>query len=371
MLDPRLKTLAHNIINYSCELKKGEKILIEVIGHHLDIAVELVREAYAVGAMPFVNLIDPAVHRALATGATKEQYALAVKWDAARMSDMDAYVGMRGGDNSAQYSDIPGDKTELYNREYYKPVHHDIRVAKTKWVVLRYPSPSMAQMAAMSTEAFEDYYFSVCNLDYSKMSKAMDALVDLMSKTDKVRLVAEGTDLRFSIKGIPVIKCDGGLNIPDGEVYSAPVKDSVEGTISYNTAVRLNGFTYENIALRFEKGKIVEASANDTQRINAVLDTDEGARYIGEFAIGVNPLITKPMNDALFDEKITGSIHFTPGASYEDAYNGNDSAIHWDIVLMQTPAYGGGEIYFDGKLIRKDGRFVIPELECLNPENLA
>ncbi|MDP2891896.1 MAG: aminopeptidase [Bacillota bacterium] len=370
MLDPRLKTLAKNIINYSCGLQKGEKILIEVVGGHMDIAVELVKEAYAAGALPYVNLLDPSVHRALTAGAAGGQYALAAKWDAARMSDMDAYAGVRGGGNSAEYSDIPQDKLDLYNKEYWKPVHHDIRVPKTKWVVLRYPTPSMAQLAGMSTEQFEDYYFGVCNLDYSKMSAAMDALLELLGKTDQVRLTGKGTDLRFSIKGIPAIKCDGKMNIPDGEVFTAPVRDSVEGTISYNTSSRVNGFTYEDIVLRFEKGRIVEATANDTERANKLLDTDEGARYVGEFAIGVNPLITKPMNDTLFDEKICGSIHFTPGSCYDEAPNGNKSAIHWDIVLMQTLDYGGGEMYFDGTLVRKDGRFVMPGLEQLNPENL-
>ena len=117
-------------------------------------------------------------------------------------------------------------------------------------------------------------------------------------------------------------------------------------------------------------GKIVKATANDTERINKVFDTDEGARYVGEFAIGINPYILKPMNDILFDEKIMGSIHFTPGNCYDNAYNGNHSAIHWDLVMIQTPEYGGGEIWFDDVLIRKDGRFVIPELQGLNPENL-
>jgi aminopeptidase len=228
----------------------------------------------------------------------------------------------------------------------------------------------MAQAAGTSTEAFEDFYFDVCTLDYSKMSKAMDSLVALMEKTDKVRLTAKDTDLSFSIKGIPAIKCDGQLNIPDGEVYTAPVKTSVNGYLTYNAPAVYNGYTYENIRLEFKDGKIVKATANDTERINKIFDTDEGARYVGEFAIGVNPFILKPMKDTLFDEKIAGSIHFTPGTCYDNAENGNKSSVHWDLVLIQRPEYGGGEIYFDDILIRKDGIFVIDELKCLNPENL-
>jgi aminopeptidase len=228
----------------------------------------------------------------------------------------------------------------------------------------------MAQMANMSNEQFEDFYFSVCNLDYSKMSKAMDPLAELMNKTDNVKIKGIGTDLSFSIKGLPAIKCDGEFNIPDGEVYSAPVKDSVNGYITYNTPSEYQGYTYENIRLEFKQGKIIRATANDAKRINKVFDTDEGARYVGEFAIGVNPYITKPMKDTLFDEKIMGSFHFTPGSCYDECSNGNESAIHWDLVSIQTPEYGGGEIWFDDVLVRKNGKFVLPGLEVLNPENL-
>lgn len=222
----------------------------------------------------------------------------------------------------------------------------------------------------MSTEAFEDFYFNVCNLDYSKMSRAMNPLVELMNKTDQVKIVGPGTNLTFSIKGIPTIKCDGERNIPDGEVYTAPIKDSVNGYISYNTPTIYQGFTYENIRFKFVNGQIVEATANDTEKINKVLDTDEGARFIGEFALGLNPYINKAIKDTLFDEKITGSFHLTPGNSYDECPNGNQSAIHWDLVCIQTPEYGGGEIYFDGVLVRKDGRFILPELQALNPEHL-
>ena len=237
-------------------------------------------------------------------------------------------------------------------------------------MILRYPNSAMAQLSNMSTEAFEDFYYKVCNLDYSKMGTAMENLVAAMEKTDRVRLVAKGTDISFSIKDIPAIPCAGDMNIPDGEVFTAPVRDSINGVISYNTPSLYQGFTYENISFTFEKGKIIKAVANNTEKINQVLDSDEGARYVGEFAIGVNPYVLNPMKDTLFDEKICGSIHFTPGACYDEAPNGNRSVIHWDLVLIQRPEYGGGEMYFDDILVRKDGRFVTPELECLNPENL-
>lgn len=370
MKDPRIQTLAKNLINYSVKLQKGEKVLIENFGLQRELVVALVEEAYKAGGYPFVSLKDVQVDRALLLGAQHEQFNMKADFEANVMKNMDAYIGLRSGDNISELSDVPDEKQKIQGSTVGKKVHRDIRVPKTKWVVLRYPNASMAQLAKMSTEGFENFYFDVCNLDYGKMSDAMDALVSLMNKTDKVRITGEGTDLTFSIKDITAIKCAGEMNIPDGEVYTCPVRDSVNGTITYNTPSPYQGFTYENVKLTFRDGKIVEASANDSDRINKIFDTDEGARYIGEFAIGVNPYIQHPMQDILFDEKIDGSFHFTPGQAYEDAYNGNDSDIHWDMVMIQRPEYGGGEIYFDDVLIRKDGRFVIPELESLNPENL-
>jgi aminopeptidase len=344
--------------------------LIEGFGVDPMIIRELVRQAHLAGARPFVQIRDHSVIRQLLLNATEEQIDLWAAQDRAMMERMHAYIGVRGGSNISELSDVPAEKMRLYMERYNHVVHSQVRVKKTKWVVLRWPNPSMAQLANMSTEAFEDFYFRVCTLDYARMSEAMNALQDLMNKTDRVRIVGPGTDLTFSIKGIGAVKCDGHRNIPDGEVYTAPVRESVEGVITFNTPSPYQGFTFENVRLEFEKGKIVNASANDTKRLEEILNTDEGARYIGEFSIAVNPYILHPMKDILFDEKIDGSFHFTPGQCYDEAYNGNHSAIHWDMVCIQRPEYGGGEIWFDDRLIRKDGRFVIPELEALNPENL-
>jgi len=370
-MDERIKTLAHNLVNYSCRLKTGDKVYIQYTGQSTRyLAKELVKEVYKAGGVPFIHYTDPQLQRLQIMECTKEQMELMAQVDVLEMSNMDCYIAVRGSDNVSELSDVPAEKMEIYEKYYVTPVHHGVRVPKTRWVVLRYPNDAMAQLSGTSTEAFEDFYFNVCNLNYSRMEEAMQPLVELMNRTDQVRLKGPGTDLTFSIKGIPAIACAGRMNIPDGEVYTAPIRDSVNGILSYNTPSVFQGFTYENICLTFDNGKIVKATANNTERLNKVFDTDEGARYIGEFAIGVNPYILHPMKDTLFDEKIMGSIHFTPGNCYDEAPNGNSSSIHWDLVLIQRPEYGGGEIYFDGVLIRKDGRFVLPELECLNPENL-
>ena len=329
---------------------------------------QIVKNAYAVGAKPYVNIDNSIITRELLLGARKDQLEFMNEYLLHQMKEMNAYIAIRSNSNISELSDVPSEQLNLYSREL-KPVL-DQRVDHSKWVILRYPNPSMAQLAGTSQETFRDFYYDVCTLDYGKMSQAMNPLKKLMEKTDNVQIKGPGTDLTFSIKGIPAVKCSGECNIPDGEVYTAPVKNSVNGVITYNTPSEEQGFTYENIQFEIENGKIVKATANDNTRINALLDTDPGARYFGEFALGVNPYILHPMKDTLFDEKICGSLHLTPGEAYDDAPNGNSSAVHWDLVLIQREDYGGGEIYFDDKLIRKDGRFVIPQLEGLNPENL-
>jgi len=369
-MDPRTLALAKNLINYSADLQAGENILIEMFDDAQPLAAALVEEVYRVGGVPYLSLKNNRLQRKLLSGATESHLTSIASWEAERMRQMQAYIGVRASENSSELSDVPQEKLKLYQQHWFRPVHSEIRVKNTKWCVLRWPNSSMAQLAGMSTEAFEDFYYNVCNLDYAKMDQAMNPLVEFMEKTDQVHIVGSGTDLRFSIKEIPVIKCSGLRNIPDGEVYTAPVRNSVNGTLSYNAPSVYQGVTYENISLTFDQGRIVSAAANQTERINAVFDTDEGARYIGEFALGLNPYITQPMKDTLFDEKIQGSFHFTPGNAYEEADNSNRSSIHWDLVCLQNPEHGGGEIRFDGKLIRKDGRFVIPELSGLNPENL-
>jgi aminopeptidase len=372
MMDLRYERLADVLIGYSTELKKGEKILIETFDIPEEMVVALIRRVAQAGGIPIVDTKHNLILRDLYSTSTEEQMKLIGDIEKYRMEQMDAYIGLRGSHNISELSDVPSDKMKLYQSHWLKPVHLEIRVPKTKWVVLRWPTPSMAQQAGMSTEQFEKFYFDVCCLDYSKMDKAFEPLQALMERTDKVRIVGPlDTDIEFSIKDIPAVPCAGKLNIPDGEIFTAPVKDSVNGVIHYNTPTLYQGQTHEDVRLEFLNGKVVDATGSDTGKLNEILDSDDGARYIGEFALGVNPFIDNAMKDILFDEKIKGSLHFTPGNSYDEADNGNKSQVHWDMVLIQTPEYGGGEIYFDDVLVRKDGKFMLDELSGLNPENLV
>jgi len=368
IIDPRLNQLAALLTSFSTKLEKGERVLIEAFDVPEAMVVALIRAARARGALPFVLAHQSRITRELMVGATKAQYEPHAKTELARMKEMDAYIALRGSGNIFETSDVPSDRVRLVS-QLMKPVL-DWRVNHTKWVVLRWPTSAMAQQAGMSTEAFEDFYFRVCTLDYSRMVPGMRALGDLMRRTDRVHIKGPGTDLRFSIKGIGAVACGGEKNIPDGEVYSCPVRDSVEGVLQYNAPTVYLGTSFDQIRLIFKKGRIVEATANNTKRLNEILDSDQGARYIGEFALGFNPHVLQPMRDILFDEKIAGSFHFTPGQAYEDCDNGNRSQVHWDMVCIQRPEYGGGEIWFDGKLVRKDGLFLPKALQKLNPEYL-
>lgn len=371
MLDPREIKLAKLLVNYSCNVQKGEVVFIEAIDIPVPFTECLIREVKKAGGVPLVKLASNRINRVLKIEGDKETWNLISDAEELWMKKADCYMGIRGNFNVSELSDVPEDKQKLYEKLHWGRIHQDIRVPKTKWVVLRWPSSSMAQLAGMSTEAFENFYFDACTLDYKKMDEAMQPLAQLMDKTNRVRLIGPGkTDLSFSIEGIPTVISSGQKNIPDGEVFTAPVRDSVNGVISFNTPSIYRGESFSDISFTCKNGKIIKASSSQSEKLNEILDTDEGSRFFGEFAIGINPMCEKPMKDILFDEKIHGSIHITPGNCYEVADNGNHSLIHWDLVLRQSKELGGGEMYFDDVLVRKDGLFIYPELVALNPDQL-
>ena len=372
MNDPRHLQLANLLVSHSCRIGPGERVLISGTDVPSEVLETLVAKVYEAGGYPSVDYSTERIKRALLKGATPESLGSIADWEKTRMGQMDAYIGIRGYANPKETSDLPEEANKLYMQYLFDPVHRGIRVPDTKWVVLRYPTPSMALMAGMSTEAFEEFYYRVTTgVDYAGMELAMKPAAAFLETCDKVRIEGPGTDLSFSVKSVPVVPCFGRRNIPDGEVYTAPVKDSVNGILSVNTKTTYFGFTFENIRLEFKDGRIADATANDAKRLNKVLDTDPGARFIGEFALGCNPHITEPFDETLFDEKIAGSFHFTPGSAYDTADNGNRSAIHWDMVTIQRSEYGGGTIRMDDVLVRENGLFVHEAFSGLNPDRLG
>jgi aminopeptidase len=374
MIAREMKDLARLLVRHSTALEPGERVLIEATSVPGEMIQALVHEIVAARGVPYVLIKDNEVLREMfATGDTdsvRARVALMAEIELHAMKQMNAYVGLRGNNNISEMAQVPQEKMKIYQDGFLQPVHFQWRVPKTKWVVLRWPTPSMAQQAGMSTSAFEEFYFSVCLVDYARMARAVEPLKALMERTDRVRIKAPGTDLSMSIKGIGVVPCFGLRNIPDGECFTAPVRDSVNGRVRFNARTVYNGVQFSDVTLEFEAGKVARATASDTAALTRILDSDAGARYLGEFSLAFNPYITAPMCDILFDEKIRGSLHMALGGAYGDADNGNRSSVHWDLVLLQDETQGGGEVWFDDRLIRKDGRFVAPELEGLNPERL-
>lgn len=372
ILDLRDNDLAKTLVRHSVRAGKGDLVFIDAIG--LDtrgLAEAICGEVLRAGAAPYVHLSDPETIRKLVHGSTESTLTRLAEFELLQMQNATCYIGIRGGANSYELADVPPRKMDLYNRILRKPVHLEERVKRTRWVVLRYPNSAMASMAGQPREKFADFYYQVCNHDYSAMEKACRPLKRLMEKTDHVAIKGPGTDLEMSIQGIPVVPCFGTHNIPDGECFTAPVRDSVNGTVTFNVPTIWESRAYDNIQLEFKDGRVTRATAGDkeqTRALNRVLDQDEGSRFIGEFSLGFNPHILKPMRDILFDEKIAGSFHMALGQAYEDADNGNTSQLHWDMVCIQRPEFGGGEIHFDGKLIRKDGVFLPKALQPLNRE---
>lgn len=373
MLDPRVTQLAELLCSHSTKLGPDDNVLIHAFDIPEDSVAEIVRIAQSRGAKVALRLESNRIRHQLMHGMTVENARLIASVEKYEMEQMTAYIALRGAPNTMEMSDVPRETMRMWSSEYLEPVVFGVRVPKTKWVALRWPTSSMAQAASMSSKAFEDFFFRVCTMDYGKMSIAAKPLADLMNATDMVRITGPGTDFTMSIKDIGAVPCCGEANIPDGECFSAPVKESVNGVVQFNTASLYDGKVFENIRYEIKDGQIIDAQAGAlTQHLNDILDTDAGARYFGEFAIGFNPYVLHPMKDTLFDEKIAGSFHFTPGNAYDPpGGNGNKSGIHWDTVMIQRPEYGGGEIYFDEVLIRKDGLFVLPELLDLNPDRLA
>ena len=354
----------------SVELVPGEKVFIETRGLTATPLLEaFIKATVKLGGIPFYFLHDTCFTNALLEHANKEQLEEYANLHLSLMKQMDVYIGFSSITNPYDASDVSDEKQALYGETFSKVLRY--RVDNTRWCVLRYPNDVMAYEAGMSTKKFTDFFFDACLIDYSKMEPAMNKLADLMKKTDKVRIVGPETDISFSIKDIGAVVCSGHRNIPDGEVYSAPVKNSVNGHIRFNTSSHMDGKKFSNIKLWFENGKIVNCEHSGSKEdLESIFNKDEGARYVGEFALGVNPFITKDICNILFDEKIAGSLHMAIGNCYKKAPNGNASEIHWDLVLIQTPEYGGGQIYFDDVLIRDNGLFVIDELKELNPECL-
>lgn len=365
-MDPRLQTLAKTIANYSIEVAENEKVLITTTSTKTTPLIKLlIEEIVKRKGIPFVNIVDSSISAMLNETLNEERIKVLKNIYQSQLDNYDSFISIVYKENDFEMKNVDQEMKKKLGAATLEL--DDIRINRRKWVLLNYPSKLDAFKSQLTTEEFYNFALDVMSVDYQKYNEDIKPLKELMEKTKKVKIIAPNTNLEFSIENMPAIPCCGDKNIPDGEIYTAPIKTSVNGTITYNTPSPYNGYVFNDVSLTFKDGKIIDCNtSNDVSKLNEIFDTDEGSRYVGEFALGFNKMINKPMGDILYDEKIWGSLHFTPGRAYKDADNGNTSSIHWDMVLIQTKEFGGGEIYFDDVLIRKDGFFTLDELSHLN-----
>jgi len=365
--------LIKNIIENSLKNDvKDKKIFITMHGRQgAGFSYQISEEIARRGGIPLVDLFDDRAIAAFLSNATDKQIESFVSEYERKYKDGKGFVRILCEDDLYAMSIVPAEKRNRFKKLYGLKVR-DAIMLKNDWVLFNLPTLAYSNVAGMSNKDYAALWQKAVSLDYRKMLDSMRPLKELMEKTDRVKITGPGTDVEFSIKGIPAVPCAGECNIPDGEVFTAPVKDSINGAVQFNTPLVYNGMRFENIRLEFKDGRIVKfSSAQNQEDLAKIIDMDEGSRYMGEFALGVNPAIVHTTGEILFDEKIGGSFHMALGNCYEaEAPNGNTSANHFDMVCIQTPEHGGGQIAFDGKIIRKDGLFVLPELEGLNPDNL-
>ncbi|MBE6124211.1 MAG: aminopeptidase [Erysipelotrichaceae bacterium] len=367
MKDNRLTILAHILLDHSLQIEKGDNFVLKAPYSAKPLILEIVNYANEIEANAFVTITDQDITRKLMQGINKETALINNEIETLKFSKMKGLITIREEEKETDPIDI---ETLTMIGKINKPLNDTI-INEKRWVLLEWPTELAAQKVNMSYEQYYDFVLDVCTLDYVSMGKKAQVLKDLMEKTDKVRIVGPNTDLSLSIKDCKAVICRGERNIPDGEVYVGPIKNSINGKITYNVKTKYQGKSFENICFEFKDGKIIKASANAYNKaLNKILDIDEGARYIGEFSLGFNPIIKKEIGNILFDEKMCGSFHLTPGQCYKRSNNGNNSQIHWDLVCSQLEEFGGGQIYFDDVLIRDNGIFVLEELKCLNPDKL-
>ncbi|WP_170834471.1 aminopeptidase [Fictibacillus solisalsi] len=365
MSTQELSDIAKRVVHHSLEIKRGEKVLIDIEGEAEEFSNQLMIEIYHAGAYPFLKSTRVSNLKKLIAGATKESLNLWLRHEQYKAEGMDAYIGIKAEENIFEYNDIPRDQYQLYQQNFSQPLQLDY-LGKNKWILMRYPTKGMAQLAKLGSEELRTIFYQSCTMDYKKLSENVKPLKERLSKSKTVTVTSPDTDFTFSIQHMDSFMCDGRYNLPDGEIFTAPIRDSVNGVIHFNCPTSFQGYVLEDVRFEFVDGKIASYQGNDRDLLKRILETDDGASYIGEFGIGLNPFITKPMNNILFDEKMSGSLHLAIGQAFPMANNGNKSAIHLDFVLNQQSSHGGGSLYFDKELIRKDGIFIPKDLKNLN-----
>jgi len=365
MQSDQLTELAEQIVGHSLRLEENDRVLIDVVGEADELVTATLTKVYEAGAQPFLRTISTDHLKTIVRGGSEVYMKHWADVDRFQMRGISAYLRIRADENLYDWSDIPQDRFTQYVNHYRLPQQEAI-AKLSKWLMIQYPTHGMAQQARMSTPAYQELYFRSSCMDYARLAEAAKPLQDLMAQVDKVRIEAVDTDFQFRIRGIPSYMCDGRYNLPDGELFTAPLAESAEGEIRFNIPSAFMGIQFEQVRFKVNKGHVIHADSSQRELLRSIIGSDFGASRFGEFGIGLNPFIRMPTNHVSMDEKMGGSIHLALGQAFEYADNGNKSAIHWDFVQCHFQEFGGGNVYFDNQLVRRDGLYVHPQLLALN-----
>ncbi len=354
-MDKRWYELADILVNYSTEVKPGERVMISMRETH---TLPLVKAIYAacikVGAFPQVQFLSDYLDHALMRDGSTEQVEQVPEIEAYGMAWADVYFGVRGTHNIYEFADIPPNVLARYRSAM--GTISSLRWEKTRWVIVTVPNEDFAQQAETDVETITDLFFNACLLDWSAATKHWQNLADHLNKGSEIRLVAKNTDLRFSFTGRTWMVGDGQFNMPDGEIFTAPVEDSVNGFISFEFPGVLGGRLVHDMRLEWEQGTLVHASAGKNEDfLKRILETDDGASRIGEFAFGTNDGIDRFCKNIFYDEKINGTVHLALGRAYPVCGGTNQSSIHWDIIKDTRQE---GIVYLDGVKVFENGKFL-------------
>ncbi len=355
MADQRILKAAKILVEHSTKVKKGETV--QIITDHLarPLAIEVLKLVLKRGAYPIIHTSLPGSAHTFYKHANKDQLQHVHESLMHEMKRTDVIIYISAPTNTRELSELDPKKLALRRKATERISRY--RVENTRWVLFDYPCEALAQEASMSIEEFEDFVFSATNIDWSKEGKRQEKLKRILDKGKQVHIIGKNTDLRFSIEGRTAIKCFGKHNMPDGEVFIAPVETTTEGCIEYSFPAIYSGGEVDGITLEFKRGKVVKAHATkNNDLLQAMLNTDPGARRLGEFGVGTNYNIKRHIKQILFDEKIGGTIHLAVGSAYKEGGGKNKSGLHWDMILDLRQ---GGKIIVDNRVIQENGKFLI------------
>lgn len=355
-MDKRWLDVADILVNYSTEVQPGERVMIAMREiETLPLVKSVYQAVIKAGGFPQVQFLSDYLDHALLAHGTNEQISWVPEIESHGMKWADVYIALRGTHNIYEFADIPSDKIATYRQSMGKI--SSMRWENTRWCIIRVPNEDFAQQAETDVETIMDIFFEATIRDYEKEAEKLDQLTQKLNKGSQIRFVAKDTDLSFSTKNRKWLADTGKLNLPAGEIFTAPINSTLNGNISFDWPGILGGRLVHNIKLEWKNGELVHASASKNEDfLLQVLDSDPGAKLLGEFAVGTNPHINRFCKDIFFDEKIGGTVHVALGRAYPECGGENQSAIHWD-VIKDTRAEG--KIFLDEKLIFNQGKFLI------------